>query len=50
LDEADALLVFPQRFQDPIDAIAGKPENELHSLGDQSFDEYVRGGLLHAVN
>ncbi len=47
LDEADLLLVRAQGLHDPVDAVAGQAEHDVHAPLDQGLDQHVSCGLGH---
>ena len=49
LHEADAILARAQRLHDPVDAVAGQAEDDLHVPVQQGLDQYVRRRLSHGV-
>ena len=46
LDEADAVLADPQRFDDAVDAVPRHSENDVHAPFDQRFHKHVAGSFL----
>src|SRR5437667_10026836 len=47
LDEADLLLVRPQRFHDAVNAVSGKAEDGVYSPIHQAFNHHVSSSLGH---
>jgi len=47
LHEANPITMGSQPFHEPIDAIAGKAEDDINTPSEQSFKEHVRSGLGH---
>jgi hypothetical protein len=49
LDEADFVLIFAERFDNAIHAIAGNSEDRIDIPVDKSFNEYISSRFRHPV-
>lgn len=47
LDEADAVPRLARGLHDPVDAVAGQPEDHLHTPVNQPLDQHIRRRLGH---
>jgi hypothetical protein len=49
LNEAEFVLMRPQRFKEPVHAVAGKPKDNLYAPGQQAFNDQIRNLLSHQL-
>ena len=47
LHERDALLPFPQRLHDAVDAVARQTEHDAHIPVDEAIGQHIRSRLCH---
>src|ERR1041384_1027117 len=49
LDELDLLLMSSERFEDAVDAIAGKTEDRVNAPSHQPLDQFICYSLSHQL-